>query len=75
MRPDFHGPALLAHGFDLLLKAQLSSLQIFQSNGVGGGSTQFVFDRSLKGLVTYAKFTNTGFDGHDRGSMLDWLGK
>jgi hypothetical protein len=23
--------------------------------------------------VTDAKFTNTGFDGHDRGSMFDWL--
>jgi hypothetical protein len=22
--------------------------------------------------MTNAKFTNTGFDGHDRGSMFDW---
>ena len=73
MGPDLDRAPIAAHQLDLFLEAELLSLEFAESQTIGRGTTKFVLDRAFKGLVTNAKFTNTGFDGHDRASMSDWL--
>src|SRR5690606_26485903 len=56
---------LRAEGFDLLLELKLLELQFLQLGGVGGRPIRFFLDHPIQILVTEAKFTDTGFDGHD----------
>jgi hypothetical protein len=70
MGAEGHRAALAAHGLDFFLEAELLSLQLAQAETVEGGAAQFFGDCALERLVTDAKFTNTGFDCHDRASML-----
>jgi hypothetical protein len=52
------------------LQLELLSLEFLKSQGVGSRPSVLVQDFAFEGLVTRTEFTNTGFDSHDRASML-----
>jgi len=73
MSADGDRTALAAHEFDLFLEAEFLSLQFGKPETIRHGTAEFVLDGAFQVLVPHAKFTNTGFDCHDRTSMSDWL--
>lgn len=71
MGPDLDRPAVAAHQLDLFLQAKLLPLEFAESQAIGRGTAKLVLNGAFKSLVTNTKFTNTGFDCHDRASLSD----
>jgi hypothetical protein len=65
--------ALAAHEFDLFLEAEFLPLQFAEAEAIRHRTAELVLDGAFQMLVADAKFTNAGFDCHDRTSMSDWL--
>jgi len=69
---DWDRAALSAHVLDLFLESLFIDTETTETEGIAQGTTELVLDGAFQGLVTDAKFTNTGFDCHDRTSMSCW---
>lgn len=56
---------LPAQGFHLFFQLQLLSLELLESEVVGGGPSKFVLNGIFEGLVAGSEFTDPGFQRHD----------
>jgi hypothetical protein len=54
-----------AKALHLFLKLELLSLELLQSEIVGGGPAQFILNGFFERLVARSEFTDPSFHGHD----------